>query len=106
MTFVVDGALDVKDESFNNGETQRFRIMCVQFTRHGTNDGTKVRLTFSSSMAFSEKSTTSGGRPDRVSHSTRVVPERRVLPAYPPSQPSGAMLNSTSSSCRPFSTVV
>ena len=32
VTFVVDWALDVKDESFNNGEAQRFRIMCVQFT--------------------------------------------------------------------------
>ena len=60
-TFVVDWALDVKDESFNNGETQRFRIMWVQFTRNGTNTGTKVRLKFSSSMAFSVKSTTSGG---------------------------------------------
>ena len=40
VTFVVDWALDVKDESFNNGETQRFRIMCVQFTWHGTNAGT------------------------------------------------------------------
>ena len=104
VTFVVDWALDVKDESFNDDEAQRFRIMCVQFTRYGTNAGTKVRLKLSS-MAFSVKSTTSGGSPDRMSHSTRVVPERRVLPAYPPSQPIGAMLNSTSSPRKPFSTV-
>ena len=66
VTFVVNWALDVKDESLNNGEAQRFRIMCVQFTKHRTNAGTKVRLTFSSSMAFSVKSTKRGAREEGV----------------------------------------